>query len=95
MENQAGKTVLSLRGLFGVLAALLFLTGLSIAVSRLYAGPLRVPAALSIAAVKTGLVLVFFMHILRAGKAVALSFLATAGTLAIFIILTFSDILYR
>ena len=94
-ENRAEKPALSLPGLLGVLAALLFLTGLSIALAHFYEGPLRVAAALSIAAVKTGLVLVFFMHIRQAGKAVALSFLATVATLAVFIGLTFADILYR
>lgn len=95
MENQAEKKALSLRGLLGVLAALLFLTGVSIAVAHFYTGPLRVAAALSIASVKTGLVLFFFMQLSRAGKAVALSFLATVVTLAVFIGLTFADILYR
>ena len=94
-ENPAERPALSLRGLLGVLAALLCLTGLSIALARFYAGPLRIAAALSIAVVKTGLVLVFFMHLRRAGKAVALSFLATVVTLAIFIGLTFADTLYR
>lgn len=95
MENQTEKTVSYFRPLLGVLAALLFLTGISIAVAHFYTGTLRVAAALSIAVVKTGLVMFFFMHLRRAGKAVALSFLATMVTLAIFIGLTFADILYR
>lgn len=94
-ENHAEKPALSLRGLLGVLAALLFLTGVSVAVAHLYTGPLRIAAALSIAAVKTGLVLVFFMHLRQAGAAVALSFLATVVTLAVLIGLTFTDTLYR
>ena len=94
-ENRAEKPALSIPGLLGVLAALLFLTGLSIALAHFYEGPLRVAAALSIAAVKTGLVLIFFMHLRQAGKAVALSFLATVVTLAVFIGLTFADTLYR
>lgn len=95
MENQAEKPVSSNRTLLGVLLALLFLTGISITVSRIDTGPFRVLVALGLASVKTGLVLVFFMHIGRAGKAVALSFLATVLTLAVFIALTFLDILYR
>lgn len=95
MENQAETPARSLRSLFGTLLALLFLTGVSIAVSRVDAGPFRVLVALAVASVKTGLVLFIFMHIGRAGKAVALSFLATVLTLAVFMALTFLDILYR
>lgn len=94
-ENHAEKPALSIPGLLGVLAALLLLTGLSIALAHFYTGPLRIAAALSIAAVKTGLVLIFFMHLRQAGKAVALSLLATVLTLAVFIGLTFADTLYR
>ena len=95
MEDKTERSVQSLRQLAAVLAALLCLTGLTIAASRLYTGPLRVAVALSIASAKSVLVLLFFMHMRRAGKVVAVAFLVTLLTLATFIGLTFFDILYR
>ena len=95
MQEQAESPVRTNRALLGVLLALLALTALSIGVSRVDTGALRVVAALGIAAVKTALVLHFFMRFLQAGKAVALAFAATVATLAVFIALTFLDTLYR
>lgn len=95
MQDQAERPVQTYRALLGVLLALLALTALSIGVSRVDTGALRVIAALGISAVKTALVLYFFMHMRQAGKAVALAFLVTVTTLAVFIALTFLDVLYR
>lgn len=93
MENE--RPVVALTSLAAVLLALLLLTAASVAVSRLDTGDLRIFAALGIAAVKTALVLLFFMHLGRAGRVVTLAFLATVSTLAVFIALTFTDIMFR
>ncbi|OGR78169.1 MAG: hypothetical protein A2X32_02070 [Elusimicrobia bacterium GWC2_64_44] len=82
-------------GLLAVLGALLALTAVSVAAARLYTGPLRAGVALGIAGLKSALVLVFFMRLREAGPAVAGGFLATVLTLAVFMALTFSDVLYR
>jgi cytochrome c oxidase subunit 4 len=95
MEEHAGGHRQSFLQLALVLAALLALTALSITVSRLDTGSLRILTALSVAAVKTSLVLAFFMHMRQAGRAVAVTFLVTIIILAIFIGFTFFDIAYR
>ncbi len=78
-----------------VLAALLCFTALTVAVSFLDLGAFKITAALSIAAVKATLVLLFFMGIGRASKAVPITFITTIVILAVFIGLLFFDIAYR
>ena len=55
--------VVPLRLLFGVLAALLFLTVVTVAVTYVDLGPLNLVVALAIATVKATLVLLYFMHL--------------------------------
>lgn len=93
--NGKESTGLSYGGLLAVLGALLALTAVSVATARLYGGPLRAAVALGVAGLKSALVLVFFMRMREAGRAVAGAFLATVLTLAVFMALTFSDVLYR
>ena len=74
---------------------LLILTATTVAVSRIHLGPLHVWAALGIASVKSGLVIYYFMH-LKYEHLVFKFFLAiTLVMLAIFIGMTFTDVLYR
>ena len=74
---------------------LLALTGLTVWVSGLPLGVGRVWVALAIASLKGGLVIAIFMQMKSEGRLLRwLLFLALA-TLAIFIGLTFFDVLYR
>jgi len=79
-----------------VWAALLLLTALTVTAASLHLGRAAVAAALGIAAVKSTLVVLYFMH-LRWEKRLLLKLLLpiTLATLAIFIGLTYSDILVR
>jgi cytochrome c oxidase subunit 4 len=75
--------------------ALLALTAITIWVSLQDLGIFRVWAALCIASLKAGLVIAIFMQMKYEGRLLKwLLFLALA-TLAIFIGLTFVDVLYR
>jgi cytochrome c oxidase subunit 4 len=74
---------------------LLALTGLTVWVSRLDLGVNRVWGALAIASLKSGLVIAFFMHMKYEGKLLRWLLFVALLTLAIFIGLTFFDVLYR
>ena len=75
--------------------ALLALTAITIAVSRVHLGPLNVWVALGIAALKSSLVLFFFMHLKQETRLFRLGLLVLLVILAIFIGMTFIDTLYR
>jgi len=81
--------------LMGVLAALIVLTGVTVAASYVDLGPLNVWVALAIASTKASLVLLFFMHIGMEGRLVVASFLSTIFFLAIMIGFTFWDVAFR
>lgn len=81
--------------LTAVWLTLLALTALTVIVSRLDIGIGHVWGSLAIAATKGGLVIAFFMHMRYEGRLLrGLLFLALV-TLAVFIGLTFFDVLYR
>jgi cytochrome c oxidase subunit 4 len=94
----SGKTeqhIISYGKLTAVWLGLLCLTALTVWVSRHEIGIGHVWGSLAIAAVKSGLVIAFFMHMRYEGRLLRwLLFLALA-TLAIFIGFTFCDVLYR
>jgi len=74
---------------------LLALTALTVAITRLELGGLKVLGALTIASAKAGLVIAIFMHMKYEGRLLrGLLFLALL-TLAIYIGFTFFDVLYR
>lgn len=75
--------------------ALMTLTALTIWVSFQDLGVFRVWAALSIASLKSGLVIAIFMQMKYESKLLKLLLLLALATLAIFIGLTFVDVLYR
>jgi cytochrome c oxidase subunit 4 len=78
-----------------VFAALIVLTALTVAVSRLELGALNVPVALGIAAFKATLVGLFFMHLLHSTR---LTWVIVTGSLFFTVILfalTLSDYLTR
>lgn len=81
--------------LIAVWLALLILTAITVAVSRIDLGILNVWVALAIASVKSSLVIAVFMH-MKYEKPLFRGFLLVAlVTLAIFIGFTFFDVLYR
>lgn len=75
--------------------ALLSLTGITIAVSRVDLGALNVWVALGVASIKSSLVIFFFMHLKQESKLFKIGLLTMLVILAIFIGMTFLDILYR
>lgn len=81
--------------LLAVLAALVMLTGVTVAVAHVDLGPLNVWIALVIASCKASLVLLFFMQIGVEGRLVVVSFFGTVLFLAIMIGFTFWDVAFR
>lgn len=87
--------IVSYKKLVGIWLALLALTALTVAISRLELGGYKVLAALTIACVKAWLVIAIFMHMQYEGRLLRWLLLLTLVTLAIFIGFTFFDVLYR
>jgi cytochrome c oxidase subunit 4 len=87
--------IISNRTLTGVWLALLVLTGITVAVTRIELGGYKVVAALGIACVKAGLVIALFMHMRYEGRLLRWLLFLVLVTLAIFIGFTFFDVLYR
>ena len=94
MSEEAHAPV-SYRTFIIVWALLLVLTATTVAVSRIHLGPLNIWVALGIASVKSALVIFFFMHLKYERLIFKLFLLMALVTLAIFIGLTFFDVLYR
>lgn len=76
-------------------AALCTLTALTITASRIDLGAGNVWLALTIAATKSALVIFFFMNLRQESRLFRVGLLAVLMILAIFIGLTFFDVLYR
>jgi cytochrome c oxidase subunit 4 len=93
MEDHGEMNPLLRLGL--ALAALLVLTVVTVAVSRVDLGALNIAVALTVAAAKTTIVLLYFMHLRQAGRAVTITFLTTVLILAAFIGFVFFDIAFR
>ncbi|NJC89383.1 MAG: cytochrome-c oxidase [Desulfuromonas sp.] len=74
---------------------LLALTGITIGVAQVHFGALNIWIALGIATLKSALVIAFFMHMKDETTLFKLALLAALAILAIFIGLTFFDVLYR
>lgn len=75
--------------------ALLVLTALTVWISRLDLGVNRVWGALAVASCKAGLVIALFMHMRYEGRLLRWMLFLALATLAVFIGLTFFDVLYR
>ena len=75
--------------------ALLILTGITVAAAQYNLGPLNIWVALGIATLKAGLVVAVFMHMKYESRLFKLSLFSALAILAIFIGLTFVDVLYR
>ena len=78
-----------------VLAALLVLTATTVAVAFVNLGPLNNVVALTIAMVKTLLVVLFFMHVRTSTRLIALTAAAGVFWLLILISITMSDYVSR
>ncbi len=87
--------IVSYRKLVGVWLALLALTALTVGITRAELGGYKVLGALTIASVKAGLVIAFFMHMKYEGKLLRWLLFLALVTLAVFIGFTFFDVLYR
>jgi len=75
--------------------ALVILTGITIAVSRVDLGALNIWVALGVASIKSSLVIFVFMHLRQESKLFKIGLLVMLSILAIFIGMTFFDVLYR
>jgi cytochrome c oxidase subunit 4 len=75
--------------------ALLILTGVTVAVAQYHFGAWNIWIALGIATLKAGLVVAVFMHMKYETRLFKLALFSALAILAIFIGLTFVDVLYR
>lgn len=75
--------------------ALLILTAITVTAAGFNFGSLSVTVALAIATVKASVVLAWFMHLKHEGRLFHVMIWLTLVTLAIFIGLTFTDVLFR
>jgi cytochrome c oxidase subunit 4 len=75
--------------------ALLVLTAVTVAVSRVNLGALNIWVALGVASVKSSLVIFLFMHLRQESKLFKIGLLVMLAILAIFVGMTFFDVLYR
>lgn len=78
-----------------IYVALLVLTVVTVAVSRVHLGAWNIWVALAVASVKSSLVVFIFMHLKQESKLFKIGILTLIVIVAIFIGLTFTDVLYR
>ena len=74
---------------------LLFLTGVTIAASRMHFGKLNIWISLGIATTKASLVVLYFMHLKDEDTVFKYMFLSACAIMAIFIGLTLFDVAWR
>jgi len=79
----------------GIWIALLTLTGITVWVAQHNLGPLNIWVALGIATLKSSLVVAVFMHMKYESRLFKIALLSALSILAIFIGMTFIDVLYR
>ncbi len=87
--------VTSLPVYFGIFAALMILTMITVAVSRVDLGSLNTPIALAIAVVKATLVILFFMHVIHSTRLTWVVIISSLMWLALLFVLTFADFFTR
>jgi cytochrome c oxidase subunit 4 len=93
--SEAHSHIVPYRTFILVWLVLLVLTAVTIAVAQVNLGALNVWMALGIATVKAGLVVAVFMHMQYEQRLFKLALLAALTILAVFIGMTFLDVLYR
>ena len=80
---------------FGIFGALMILTMVTVAVSRIDLGAWNTPIALSIAVIKATLVILFFMHVIHSTRLTWVVIISSLMWLALLFALTFADYLTR
>ena len=80
---------------FGIFFALMVLTILTVAVSRVDLGMLNTPIALSIAVIKATLVILFFMHVIHSTRLTWVVIISSFLWLGVMFVLTLADYLTR
>ncbi len=95
MSTEETHKIVPYRTFITVWIGLLALTVITVLASWIDLGALNVWLALAIASVKCSLVIAWFMHLKYENRFLKLIFLITLITLAVFIGLTFVDVLYR
>ncbi len=95
MTSDTGHHIISYGKLTAIWLILLTLTVLTVLITRVELGGYKVLGALTIACLKSGLVIAFFMHMKYEGRLLRLLLFVALVTLAIFIGFTFFDVLYR
>ena len=80
---------------YGIFAALMVLTGVTIAVAYVHLGQLNFPVALAIAITKASLVVLFFMHVKYSSRLVKMVVGMALFFLLIMFTLTMTDFLSR
>jgi cytochrome c oxidase subunit 4 len=80
---------------FGVFAALMLLTVLTVWISRIDLGAYNTAVALAVAIVKATLVILFFMHVIHSTRLTWVVVLGSFLWLGVLFVLTFSDYLTR
>ncbi len=94
-EHAPTHHVTSLPVYFGIFAALMILTIVTVAVSRVDLGSLNTPIALAIAVIKATLVVLFFMHVIHSTRLTWVVIISSFMWLALLFVLTFADYLTR
>jgi len=95
MTTDGAEHIVGYKKLTAVWVALLLLTVATVLITRVELGAGKVWAALAIACLKSGLVIAFFMHMKYESRLFQIILAVALFTLAIFIGLTFFDVLYR
>lgn len=78
-----------------VLAALIAMTGISVAVTQIDLGAVTIAVALLLATVKSSLVLIYFMHLKFENRMFTLMVLGVTLLTGVVIFVTFLDYLFR
>ncbi len=78
-----------------VWVALIILTGVTVGVAQFDFGAVNIWIALSVASLKSALVLLIFMHLRQESRLFKIGILVMLVILVIFIGFTFTDVLYR
>ena len=94
-EHAPTHHVTALPVYIGIFAALMVLTILTVAVSRVDLGLLNTPIALAIAVVKATLVILFFMHVIHSTRLTWVVIICSFLWLGVLFVLTFADYLTR
>ena len=94
-EHAPTHHVTALPVYFGIFAALMVLTIVTVWVSRFDLGLLNTPIALAIATTKATLVILFFMHVIHSTRLTWVVIISSFLWLALLFVLTFADFFTR